>query len=290
MQFAQMDELEKTEDVHRGCTILPFTTIFIGGMPVSIRYTIKDLLTIEQLLCIPLWRVIDLFVLNMLSDTEKRLILQYGIVGNPKEALSLLDDEPDERRVFQTAGLELIRAIGMEVIYDDHGNPVDVRPPEVDTYKHAEISELNSPVKDHEKVEFETFGQWYEDRLRELFKTGLTRIDEFLELMPVEIEVYIDAHVARNIYDRQLNVALAYDIGAMMGAKPKQSLASVLKQIEFKAIHTMGSKFTRDKAKKEATKRVTQTQRERASVDALVKNMPPPPGFQGPQANQSESR
>jgi hypothetical protein len=285
-----LENLDKSVNVHEGCTLLPFTTILVpdrrkpnqSDVAVNIRYTIKSLLEIEQLLRKSLWIILDQGLAGLIGEEDKATILSLG-VESPDLLRVLLDELSlrEAQRIYLTSQLEITRALGYEVTYDDNGIPIKVGPRAIESYKKASVQDTESFSQ---KVKEPTsFAQWYETALKELFKTGVVMpIDELLSLMPIELETYFTAHEARNVYNVQLATFTAWRtadfIGGVMNGKKLPNLPPLLRSIEVGANRATSSKYARE----EAQKVIDQNRRDRAAMDERLQQ-------QKQQAKQSET-
>lgn len=250
---APITDIDKPINVHEGCTLLPFTLITLGDYnPFKIRYTIGALLEIEQVFNRSLWMIMNQAIIGALGEEEQTVILKHGI-STRMDIPAVLNtlERRDVLRAFTQSQFELIRAVGYEVTYDDHGNPVSSSPREALTYKKANVRDTEAfSVK---KPKLETFSQWYELALNTLFQSGVTMpMDELLSLMPIELEAVFEAHDKRQIYLQQMAVLQAHQTAIFlsypMAGEQVPDLEPILRRIDRQSSKDMKSKFTRDEA------------------------------------------
>lgn len=262
-----IDKLEKMDtpiNVHDGCNLIPFTTITFDDISLSIRYTIQGLLELEQLFRRSILTIVDQAFVGALGFVEKLAVLERGISPDAMLFFNNLNSK-EQNEVLNILPYEIARALGVDVTYDESGKPISMQPRKKETYKQADVSDAG-PIKN----EFATFGQWYEFKLRQMFKIGTVMpIDQFLNMMPVELDAYFDAHASQNIYDIQLAMMTAWNTGnytaaALNGKLPP--LEPIIKKIEWSATKQSGSKF----AKEQAQKVIDQNLKDRAAMDARL--------------------
>jgi hypothetical protein len=291
MQYS-ISDIDKKTNVHEGCSILPFTTILIpdrrrpnqAEIPVSIRYDIKHLLEIEQLLCKPLWEVVELGLIQLLGEGDNVTVVSLG-VKSPQLIQELLDElnRDEAQRVYRMAHLEIARAIGNDVVYDDEGNPISVTPRKAESYKKADVQD--SSAFSQQIKEPDSFAQWYELALRQLFKSDvILPINDLLSLMPIELETYFTAHEARNVYAQQIATLQSWYtanfIGYVWNGKKLPDLTRLLKHIELGSDKQAISKYERS----EAQKVIDQNIKDRAAFEEKLQRHQ-----QKQQAKQSEA-
>lgn len=264
-------------NVHDGCTLLPFTLIRLGEYDLyRIRYTIMALLEIEQVFCRSLWTIIEQALIGTLGEEEQTIILHKGLHGlSLQEVQAMLNtlERKEVLQLYKQSQLELTRAMGHVVTYDEHGRPVSMKPRVVDSYKKADVRDTESfEVK---KPELKTFGQWYELALNTLFQSGEAMpIEELLSLMPIELEAFFSSHDRRLIYLQKMAIFEAWHAAAFERQERLPDLEPILNRIDRQSNKATESKFTReqaqaiidkDKSDMEAYERI---QREKASKQA----------------------
>jgi len=260
---------DKPVNVHEGCKLLPFTLITLGD-PVKLRYTIGALLELEQTFSRSLWTIIEQALLGTLGEEEQTTILCLGIPGATMSWLNTrLNDtaRSEATRAFKVSQLELTRAIGHEVIYDDAGNPMKMQPRKVESYKRADVRDTESfEVK---KPKLETFGQWYELALTQLFQMGVTiPIEERMSMMPIELEAFFSSHDRRLIYLQKMAVFEAWHSAAFGRTEKLPDLEPIMRRIDRQSDKATSSKFTKD----EAQRIIDQDKEDAAAVERLREN------------------
>ena len=115
-------------------------------------------------------------LVGSLGEEEHTVILQHGLTSKMDVPTSLNSSpRSDVLRAYKVSQFELIRAIGYEVSYDEHGNPISITPREARTYKKADVRDTEAfSLK---KPKLETFSQWYELALNTLFQSGVTILE-----------------------------------------------------------------------------------------------------------------
>lgn len=264
----RLDRLDRDKpiNVHDGCPLLPFTLITLGE-PVKLRYTIGALLEIEQTFRRSLWTIIEQALLGTLGEEEQTTILCLGLPGATIQGLNTILNtiaRASAKRAFKESQLELTRAIGHEVVYDDEGNPLSMRPRKVDSYKRADVRDTESfEVK---KPKLNTFGQWYELALTQLFQMGVTiPIEELMSMMPIELEAFFAAHDRRLIYIQKMAVFEAWHTAAFERQEKLPELEPILRRIDRQSDKKTSSKFTKD----EAQRIIDQDKAEAASFERI---------------------
>jgi hypothetical protein len=257
---------DKPVNVHDGCSLLPFTLITLVE-PVKLRYTIGALLELEQTFRRSLWTIIEQALLGTLGEEEQTVILFLGLSGMTMESLNILLNVIERREAtlaFKVSQLELTRAIGHEVIYDDAGNPMKMQPRTVDSYKRADVRDTESfEVK---KPKLETFGQWYELALTQLFQMGVTiPIEELMSMMPIELEAFFTAHDRRLIYIQKMAIFEAWHSAAFGRTEKLPDLEPIMRRIDRQSDKATSSKFTKD----EAQRIIDQDKEDAAAVERL---------------------
>jgi len=241
-------------NVHEGCTLLPFTLVQFGEFgKFRLRYTIGALLEIEQVFNRSLWTIIEQALIGTLGEEEKIVILNKGLQGMKMDVMTVLNslERKDALRIFKQSQLELTRAIGHEVMYDENGIAVSMQPKRIDSYKKAQVRDTeNFALK---KPELATFSQYYELAINTLFQIGVTMpMDELLSLMPIELEAMFEAHDKRLIYLQQMALFEAWHAGAFTGlslsGEKLPELEPMLRRIARQSDKETKSKFTREKA------------------------------------------
>ena len=260
---------DKPVNVHEGCKLTPFTLITLGE-PVKLRYTIGALLELEQTFRRSLWTIIEQALLGTLSEEEQTIILCLGLSGATMQWLNNQLDttaRSEAKRAFKVSQLELTRAIGHEVIYDDAGNPIKMQPRTVDSYKRADVRDTESfEVK---KPKLETFGQWYELALTTLFQIGVTiPIEEIMSMMPIELEAFFTAHDRRLIYIQKMAIFEAWHSAAFGRQEKLPELEPILRRVDRQSDKATTSKFTKD----EAQRIIDKDKEDAAAVERLRQN------------------
>ena len=255
-------------NVHEGCTLLPFSLIKIGEQHLQIRYTVKSLLKLEQIFCRSLWTILEQALVGTLGEDEKMTILQLG-TDTPEDLSALLDSVSREevQRIFKHSQLEVTRAIGHEVTYDEYGNAIGILPRAQETYKRAEVRDTESFSQ--KKPELATFAQWYELALKTLFQIGATiPIDEIMTMMPIELEAFFSSHDRRLIYLQKMAMFEAWHVGAFLGGKEfadATPLEPILRRIDRQTEKQTTSKYT----KEEARQIIQQHERRTSEIERL---------------------
>ena len=245
--------LDKEINVHDGCTLLPFTLIKIGAFGAfRLRFTISSLLSLEQTFNKSLWGIMNQALVGSLGEEEQTVILQHGLTSK-MDVPTILNSSPraDVLNAYKQSQFELIRAIGYDIIYDEHGVPISIAPREARTYKRAEVRDTEAfSLK---KPKLETFSQWYELALNTLFQSGVTiPITELLSLMPIELEAIFEAHDKRQIYLQQMSVLQAHQTAVFLSyplaGEQVPDLEPILRRIDRQSSKETKSKFTREEA------------------------------------------
>jgi hypothetical protein len=232
---------------------MPFTLIKLGEYdPLKLRYTIGALLELEQTFSRSLWTIIEQALIGSLGEEEKTIILCLGIANDTiphVQAMLNTLARSEATRAFKQSQLELTRAIGHEVVYDDAGNPSSMRFRTIKTYKKADVRDTeNFELK---KPELATFGQWYELALNTLFQIGETiPINEIMAMMPIELEAFFTAHDKRLIYLQKMAMLEAWHVAAFERQERLPDLEPILKRIDRQSNKETQSKFTQDEARR----------------------------------------
>ena len=251
-----MIDRDKPINVHEGTTLMPFTLIKLGeNPPLKLRYTIGALLELEQTFSRSLWTIIEQALIGSLGEEEKTIILCLGISNATiPQVNSILNNiaRSEATRAFDQSQLELTRAIGHEIVYDDNGTPIKMKPRAIETYKKADVRDAeNFELK---KPQLATFGQWYELALNTLFQIGATiPIEEIMSMMPIELEAFFSSHDKRLIYTQKMAVFEAWHTGLFtakaMSGDALPDLEPILRRIDRQSDKATQSKFTNDEAR-----------------------------------------
>ena len=237
-------------NVRNGCDLMPFAFIQIADVPHRIRFSIQSLLELELLFNKPLWAMINQAFANSLSEEEKKHILWLGLEEvSHKDLTRLLEliSREETLRVYKQSQFELVRSIGEEVLYTDEGEPVGLAPRTKRRNKRVDVRDVEPRSQELP----DTFSQWYERTLTNMFQIGTTiPISELLQMTPIELNAYLDCHNDRLHYFRKVRVAQAYHTAAFMNGKDTPPLEVILRKMDHEAGRPMESKYTEKEAQK----------------------------------------